>query len=144
MATAFTTTLDLTPTSGATFDPTLAASLDHIRLALGDTDTTDPMILDSTITAALAEYSYATALALLADALVAKYGQMPDKYSEDKGVSMQWTQRLKAWERVAALARSGAISDPAGTTDTAGRFIAVDLTTVAETWPYTEDGFRSD
>jgi hypothetical protein len=98
--------------TGATYDPTLPTDRDHIRLALGDTDTAAPLIIDSTIDAMLLEYAYLEALALLADALIAEFGQMPDRYSDQQGVALQWTGRLESWARVATNARTGKIAAP--------------------------------
>lgn len=126
-----------------TFDPALPTNRDHIRLALGDTDINAPMLSDDTIDTALAGYSYSQALAILADALIAEYGQMPDRYSEDQGLSLQWTQRIAAWQRIAELARAGAVRTP-DQQQLTRRGIALELTTAQETLTASGSGFRSD
>ena len=126
----------------ATFDPALATSRDYIRLALGDTDTSAPLLVDDTIDAALVEYSYNEALAILADALITEYGQMPDRYSEDQGIALQWTQRIAAWERIATLARTGQIQIPGAHLTRPG--IALEQTTLQTTLTDSSSQFRSD
>ncbi|MBE3039936.1 MAG: hypothetical protein IMZ62_14150 [Chloroflexi bacterium] len=122
----------------ATYSTSLAAELDHVRFALGDTDTTAPLIVDATITALLTEFGYAEALAQCADALVALFGQKPDTYDESGGLKFSWRERIKAWQKVADNARSGKVTAP-GATRSVGIHIA--NTTIQAT---TDTNFRSD
>ncbi len=122
-------TIPLTPAASttATFDPALSSQRDHIRLAIGDTDTDAALVADTTIDALLAEYPYTEALALLCDALIAEFGQMPDRYSEQQGIALQWTQRIEAWSRLATLARSGQIKTPGAGTQITRRGVALGM-----------------
>lgn len=96
----------------ATFDISLASKRDHIRLALGDIDASSPLLVDETIDAKLSAFSYLEALAQLAEALVAQFGQRPDEYSESGGLSIKWGERIAAWRKLAEDARSGKIEAP--------------------------------
>lgn len=103
----------------ATFDPSLAAPRDHIRLALGDKHdnatsgaVTAPLLQDEVIDAKLAAFSYAEALAQLAEALVTQFAQDPDKYAESGGLKLEWTERIRAWTELASRARAGLIVAP--------------------------------
>lgn len=96
----------------ATFNPALTTNRDHIRLALGDTDTAAPLVDDATIDAMLARFGYLEVLAQLAGSLVTQFGQRPDEYGESGGVKMTWKERIQAWRDLASAARSGKIQPP--------------------------------
>lgn len=122
----------------ATYDPALPTLKDSIRLALGDTDMTEPLLLDATILAKLGLFPYNEALAQLAEALIAEFGQKPDEYSEDRGIRLKWTQRMNAWQRVIDAARSGQIMAPTATRTSRAAGAVGQLNTPSMT------GFRSD
>lgn len=122
----------------ATYDPALPTTKDSIRLALGDTDMTEPLLLDATILAKLGLFPYNEALAQLAEALIAEFGQKPDEYSEDRGIRLKWTQRMNAWQRVIDAARSGQIMAPTATRTSRAAGAVGQLNTPSMT------GFRSD
>ncbi|MEN6583051.1 MAG: hypothetical protein ABFD54_11425 [Armatimonadota bacterium] len=96
----------------ATYDPTLPTLRDHIRLALGDTDTTNPLVQDETINAKLTTCGYCEALAQLAEALASEFAQRPDSYAESGGLTVKWGERVQAWQDLADSARSGKITPP--------------------------------
>lgn len=96
----------------ATFDASLGSLTDHIRLALGDTDTDAPLLQDETIAAKLAALPYCEALAQLADGLATEFAQRPDQYEESGGVQITWSERVTAWQKLAADARAGKIVPP--------------------------------
>lgn len=137
----------------STFDPSLSATKDHIRLALGDTDTSSPLLADETINAKLASFPYSEALAQLAEALISQFGQKPDEYSESGGVRLKWSSRIDAWRSLVEAARAGDIPDP-GPTRIARSGAAVGETTKQAMTPSTRrtvstnptlmEGFRSD
>lgn len=93
----------------ATFDPMLASALDRVRLSLGDTDETAPLLEDETITAMLAHQGNdeAKATIALASALIVRFAQEPDKVTlaGDEG-AVQWNSRLKGWQALIARLES--------------------------------------
>lgn len=101
-----------------TFDSTLSTARDRMRLALGDTNTgvakasgTDPMQLpvDDSIYAGLLAYhgndERKTTLAL-AEALIAKYAQEPNKATLNNVQSAEWANRLQSWVTTATRLRA--------------------------------------
>jgi hypothetical protein len=137
----------------ATFDPSLSTLKDHIRLAIGDTDTTAAMLADETIAALLAAHTYPEALAQCCDALVTRYGQRPDEYAESGGVKITWGERCKRWSELADNARAGKIKTPtatrtARTLGNASQTTLQDQTTATarteSTVPTLMEGFRPD
>jgi hypothetical protein len=136
----------------ATYNPTLASITDHIRLALGDTDTTAALLADETIQAKLNAFGYQEALAQLAEALVAQFGQKPSEYSEDGGLRLKWTERISAWQKIADDARAGKIAAPSTVKLARGATVAqtslqaqtpsTPRTTTAS--PTLMEGFRAD
>ncbi len=138
----------------ATFDPALSTLKDHIRLALGDKDTASPLLADETIAAKLSAFSYCEALAQLAEALIAEFGQRPDDYSETGGIHVKWGERIDAWRRIAEAARNGEIATPDTATRTTRHRAAIqELSRQAQTpatprtstgVPTLMEGFRSD
>lgn len=69
----------------ATFDPGLGSTRDRLRLELGDTDTSAPVLADETYDALYATYAgestatrrYQLAILALARAILAKVAQQP-------------------------------------------------------------------
>ncbi|MBS1716463.1 MAG: hypothetical protein JSS72_01875 [Armatimonadetes bacterium] len=97
------------------FDPSLPSLRDHLRLALGDTDSVSPLLADETIDAKLAAVGYLEALAQLAEALAVEAAQDPSRYAEDSsGMNIQWGERVAAWRQLALDARAGRIASPSG------------------------------
>jgi hypothetical protein len=133
---------------------------DHIRLALGDRhnlgisgNVTTPLLQDEVIEAKLAVFTYQEALAQLAEALVAEYGQKPDEYSESGGIRIKWGQRVKAWQAIADSARAGDISAPGTVQISRPRAAVQETNAQAQTTstartdtsiPTVMEGFRSD
>ena len=68
----------------ATYSTALTTTRDHIRLALGDTDTDAPLLQDETIDAKLSAFGYAEALAQLAESLAVLHARKPTKASASK------------------------------------------------------------
>lgn len=72
---------------------------DRIRYRLGDTDTTNALVTDAEIAAALDLESQVEtdALVFLADGLIARYGREPIKITQD-GQTLDFTGRLAMWQ----------------------------------------------
>lgn len=87
----------------ATFDPALTDALDRLRFRLGDTDTTNALLPDETITALLTLHSDDEDLAALALArgLIQRYAQEPTSVSVD-GMSVSWGERVESWRALVA------------------------------------------
>lgn len=102
----------------ATYNASLTSLRDHIRLLLGDTNTSAAMLQDETIDALLTAYGWSEAVAQLADSLVARYAQRPDSYRETGGAAFSFAQRIPAWRELAARARAGKLPHPTATART--------------------------
>lgn len=91
------------------YDPDLLTSLDKARALLGDTsnDPATELLTDDHIEAVLALYatSFDSAVAFLADELVVTYAQQPDSVTLPSGLSVRWSERVKAWQALAARLR---------------------------------------
>jgi hypothetical protein len=86
-----------------TYDVVHAEARDRIRFALGDTDSTEPMLQDETIEAVLEQYGNDEdrTIAHLAGGLVSRYSRMPDTIRKDDGTEVRWKDRLTAWRSLA-------------------------------------------
>ena len=90
-----------------TYDPTLARPLDLIRLLIGDTDASDPLLQDEEILSLLSlEGSVELAAARACDAIVARFSRLADVSAG--GVSIQASQRAEAYRQRAAELRQRA------------------------------------
>jgi len=89
----------------ATFDNALTTARDRLRLRLGDVETEHALLDDATYDGAVDEYGENGAAAFLASSLVAQYGQYPVT-TDENGVTLDFSERLKAWQWVAAQAGS--------------------------------------
>lgn len=89
----------------ATFDIGLGQSRDRVRLRLGDVDTENALLDDATYDGAIAQYGENGAASFLAASLVAQYGQYP-VVTDDNGVTLDYSERIKAWQWVVAQAAS--------------------------------------
>lgn len=69
-------------------------------------------------------------VAQLADGLVTRFAQDPDKYADEGGVETEWTERIKAWKELAKSLRSGAVKSSSVAT---GRPLASPLANVDTT-----------
>lgn len=86
--------------ASGTYDPTLAAALDRVRFAVGDTDVEDDAAIkpDEEYLAVIAAQETETgAIAEMARALATQVMQDPDSYSETGGISIKWSERIKTW-----------------------------------------------
>lgn len=90
----------------ATYSSTLATAKDRLRFCLGDTDTTDGLLSDEEIAAALTiKGTEDAALLYLAKGLYRRYARQPIKVSAD-GASMDFSARIDAWREIIADAES--------------------------------------
>jgi len=131
-------TLTASPATGATFDPALPTYKDHVRLALGDTDVATPLLVDSTIDAKLGLFSYSEAVAQLAEALISQFAQKPSDYTDKNGVSIKWSERVKAWRELVLNCRASAVETPSAVRP-AAKGICIGLLTAPD-----KTTFRSD
>lgn len=119
------------------FQPGLPNLLDHVRLALADTDSADPLLQDETIVTKLSVFGYLEGLAQLADGLAVQAAQDPTRYAEGSvGLTAEWNERVAAWRKLADDCRSGLISDPSGASKAriaVGDITAPDLTRLRTT-----------
>lgn len=96
------------------YDADLTTDLDKARALLGDTsnDPATELLTDDHIEAVLALYatSFDTAVAFLADELVVTYAQQPDSVTLPSGLSVRWSERVKAWQVLAARMRAAAVT----------------------------------
>jgi hypothetical protein len=88
----------------ATYDETLATDLDRVRHYLGDTDV-DPeenaLRSDEHIAAVLeGEESLEAAIVVIADGLIAQFGQEPDNVRLPSGLTVSFKNRIDAWKRL--------------------------------------------
>ena len=92
----------------ATFSPSLATARDRLRMRLGDVDTEHALLADETYDGAISQYGENGAAAFLAAALVAEYGQYPTR-TDENGVTLDFTDRLRAWQWVVEQANSAPV-----------------------------------
>lgn len=138
-------TIELTAvaSTGATFDATLPADLDRVRLLLGDTDTTAALLADTTITAMLALYSFREAVAQLAQGLISEFAQMPDSIKTGS-VTIDWKSRVDAWGKLVIQVRSGSAGVAVALTTIQAQKNGSETSTVAENAQAAMGSFRSD
>ena len=93
-------------------DPVMRA-----RLQLGDTGrlkddagATVWMLEQDEIDAMVVTFGYSEGVAVLADSLAVRFAQEPDRYTDESGVAVVWTQRIKEWSDLADKLRSGDVS----------------------------------
>lgn len=92
-----------------TYDSSLSTARDRIRLAVGDTDATNPLRWDETIDALLTLHGEATATALIARSLANQYAQEPSNTTLPGGLTVSYSDRVKSW-----LSLAGAIEKDTG------------------------------
>lgn len=97
---------------GFSFDLTLPAKRDRIRLMLADT-VAPGLRQDETIDQMLIAFGEAEATARLAEGLAAQYAQKPDSISDDDG-SFTWRDRVSTWLELAKRLRSQSGGGPLG------------------------------
>lgn len=91
----------------ATYDPTLPTAKDRVRYALGDTNVAAALEQDETYVANLTLYSESLAIAVMAEALAARFAQKPDSFGTD-GLNVTWRERVKTWLALATTMRANA------------------------------------
>lgn len=94
------------------FDLTLPAPRDRMRLMLGDT-VAPGLRQNETYDQMLIAFGEAEATARLAEGLAAQYAQKPTSLSDDTG-SMSWSDRVKTWLELATRLRAQAGGGPLG------------------------------
>lgn len=95
-----------------TYNTSLVNLSDHVRAALGDTDSTTPILQDETINAKLA-IGYLEGLAQCAEACLAQFATSPTDYKQGSGgEEVQWRDRRATWEAIRDAARAGKIVVP--------------------------------
>jgi hypothetical protein len=93
-----------------TYTNTLLTFRDRARFRLGDTDTTNALLSDEEIAAALTiNVTEDPAVAWLAQGLIARYSREPVKFSAD-GVMFDFSERVKVWREIVARASDAATS----------------------------------
>lgn len=93
------------------YDPSLSTYRDHVRLAVGDTGTPE-LLPDATYDAKLAVRTYGIAVAEICEALLARYAQQPNKFSQGSGGTVEWHDWKVAWEDLAKKGREGKLDPP--------------------------------
>lgn len=88
------------------FDPSLAEPRDVSRFWLGDWGEVE-LLTDDQYDASLSAYGLEPGTAFLADGLAAKYAQQPDRVTLPSGLSVAWSERVKAWAALALRLRTG-------------------------------------
>ena len=89
----------------ATFDNTLPAALDRMRFALGDVDVAVALEQDETYAANLALHGEQLAIAVMAEALAARFAQDPDSF-QTGSLAVTWRERVKTWLALANRIRA--------------------------------------
>lgn len=91
------------------YNPALASPIDRARFVLADTDTSlnvdnssNELLPDATYASLIGLYGLRAGIMAAAAHLVVLYAQYPDKVSESGGKSLTWSERIKAWEKVAS------------------------------------------
>jgi hypothetical protein len=109
----------------ATYDELLPTDKDRVRYYLGDTNVSpeeNALRTDEHIAAVLtAEASFEAAVILIADGLIAEFGQEPDSVRLVSGLTVSFRNRIDAWKRLItrmeakiAQAATAATQAPAG------------------------------
>jgi predicted Rdx family selenoprotein len=95
----------------ATYNELLLSDLDRARSLLGDTAIDPPedaLHSDKHIAAVLEQHTtFAAAVAWLADELVARFSQEPVKVRLKDGTSVDYSDRVSIWEKLATRMRAG-------------------------------------
>jgi hypothetical protein len=118
----------------ATYSPSLLTNIDHIRYALGETDTTTTLIQDETITAKVAAFGYVEGLAQLAEGLISVISQEPDTYKQGD-VNFQFSSRVSNLQKLVDKARNGLITPPGLVTAPVNRTMAAAPTNIQRQQP---------
>lgn len=105
------------------FDPSLATTLDRIRLLVGDTDTTAEVYPDATYDAAIMGYAnWKWAAAEMADAVAVKYDLRATGIVAQGDASINWGDRAKTLRATAVRLRAEAAAEDASG-DGAGKLV---------------------
>lgn len=125
----------------ATYDPTLPAALDWMRLQLGDT-TVSPessaLLSDEEYLAALnVQGGKVEATIFLAESLATVHGRKPKTVALPDGSSYSWGDRVSAWENLAKSLRASlqAAAETAAQANRAHSTSVGRMTTTAPTTP---------
>jgi hypothetical protein len=102
-----------------TYDPTLATPTDRIRFAVQDTSDTAPIIAEATVTALYTYHddSEARATVAVAEAMILRISQDPDKLEITGALKVEWANRLGVLRALANGLRSELGLPVQGTTD---------------------------
>lgn len=96
----------------ATFDPLLTTVRDRLRFQLGDTNTVEPLLDDTTYEAALAMYpDWRSAGADLASGLASRFAQEPDSIAISGEITLSWRTRVQRWTQLAAIWTAAVAAD---------------------------------
>ena len=96
----------------ASYNAELPASLDRMRLRLGDTTVVPEakaLAPDETYLALLSLHGEALATAVLAESFAARFGQQPGTVSVN-GKMVSWKDRVSTWLELAARLRADGVS----------------------------------
>lgn len=85
------------------FNPALTSATDRVRFDVGDYNDAAPIIPEAVYTATLARYGAdeARATVAMAEALIVRVAQDPDKVEVTGAVKVEWSQRIAAWRALA-------------------------------------------
>lgn len=92
----------------ATYDAALTTARDRMRFLLGDTDTSAPLLDDTTYDTLLSTVGETEGTAQAAEALASRYAQEPDQIGLGGDLQAQWRERVKTWLALAARLRGTA------------------------------------
>lgn len=85
------------------FNTALTTATDRVRFDVGDYSDAAPIIAEAIYTAQIARYptSEARATVAMAEALIVKVSQDPDKVEVTGAVKVEWQNRIKSWRALA-------------------------------------------
>lgn len=85
------------------FDTALADATSRVRFDVGDYSDAAPIIAEAIYAAQIARYptSEARATIAMAEALIVKVSQDPDKVEVTGAVKVEWANRIKSWRALA-------------------------------------------
>lgn len=83
------------------YDESLPTDKDWARFKLGDTDSSEWLLADETITAEITRLGKYAGIASLARGLIARFGRESNRLERDGDVKIEWKDRLAGWRQVA-------------------------------------------
>lgn len=91
----------------ATYNPAdLSDLLNRARFELGDTDLDDAILDDAEITQSIELFGYSEGVAKCAGTCIVRVSQSPDKYKDEGGIDVSWSDRISEWRNLAKRLRS--------------------------------------